>query len=1115
MFDFTKAQQEAIDTLDRNVSVSAGAGSGKTRVLVERFVNILRQNRGQNGKTVTAADILAITFTRKAAGEMKERVRRRLAELEQEDVLYAAFWRQQLEMLEQARINTIHGFCNSLLKENPVEAGLDPAFQVAEEVEMDEFLLRTVQQFVKQGLRGGDSNILRLADEYTAADLVKQLLLAVPRLDEILDFGDLSHPYQESLAAQGVLQEQLHYLLIELAEDRTKVKAAGHRQKLEQLRENLPQLLEAAADSGRKENMTLLERYVGSLAATSSDKAVVKAAKEVLQKLRLLAADKAALELLPCWQQALTDCSAYLRQQQELNNMLGFDDLESRALALLSNNDQVCAKNSRRYQYIMVDEFQDTNERQRQLVYLLCGGNKDELRGNKLFVVGDAKQSIYRFRGADVSVFARVRRDIKATGGSNIVLDDNFRTVDKVLDLCNLAFAALLGEDHEQDVYFEALNANRATDLLPEMLAVAYDKDSKDSRREAEAAVIAQRILELHNSEAVAYEDMVILLSALTTAKGFAAALQQAGIPYNIVDGKGFYERQEIIDLINLLVFLEDSSRSLELAGVLRSPYFAVDDETLTALFLELNGKGQEAANLWQLLQQDNWRLVSGSQREGLQQAAGVLRELRQCALVMALPELLHTILKSLQLEPLLAAQDFGMEKLANVKKMIALAEAYTTEKHGTLADYLLRLQQLRLASAREASAADTAGGSSVTIMTIHKSKGLEFPVVFVPALDARGKGDTDMLRFNAAVGLGIKVDLGGELQDTSVMTEIKEIEKQLDTSEKQRQLYVAMTRAQDRLILSGAYDSGSRSKSETWFSSLRNILQDYDQFLLKEYKAAEVKPAVSAAATADTILVSGELLQRIQPLPEYGLAWQHSLSATALQTYLYCPRCYYYQYILQMPGYEMQKEAGAEGYLPASLQGEVIHKALELLVHGYEPQQAFTAALQAYKVQGSADRAHEIYWRYLNGPLYQKLQQKERKAEISFSLPLLREYGVDAAFTGYIDCTVFNGDGTLTIIDYKTGLPPGEDEPQQGYIYQLALYKKAAAELWQQPVKMAELHFLQNNSCWQLSVHSDVLAEAADLCKEIFAKRTECEFAVKNKYCQNCQFAYFCPKHE
>lgn len=114
---------------------------------------------------------------------------------------------------------------------------------------------------------------------------------------------------------------------------------------------------------------------------------------------------------------------------------------------------------------------------------MLCGGDKDRLLGHKLFVVGDAKQSIYRFRGADVSVFARVRRDIEAAGGSNIVLDDNFRTVDKVLDLCNLAFAALLGEDRQQDVYFEALNANRATDILPEMLVIAYDKESKAIRR--------------------------------------------------------------------------------------------------------------------------------------------------------------------------------------------------------------------------------------------------------------------------------------------------------------------------------------------------------------------------------------------------------------------------------------------------------------------------------------------------------------------------------------------------------------------------------------------------------------------------------------------------------
>lgn len=326
---------------------------------------------------------------------------------------------------------------------------------------------------------------------------------------------------------------------------------------------------------------------------------------------------------------------------------------------------------------------------------------------------------------------------------------------------------------------------------------------------------------------------------------------------------------------------------------------------------------------------------------------------------------------------------------------MIALAEAYTIEKHGTLAEYLLRLQQLRQAGAREAAAADTTGCDFVTIMTIHKSKGLEFPVVFVPALDAKGKGDTDMLRFNADAGLGIKVDIGGELQDTSVMLAIKDIEKQLDSAEKQRQLYVAMTRAQDRLILSGTYDSSSKSRSETWFSSLRNILQEYDHFLLKEYAADKKEISVNAAAELEKVIVTDELLQRIKPLPEYGLEWQRSLSATALQTYLDCPRCYYYQYILQMPGYEAVKVTDSDGYLPAALQGTVIHKALELLTNGYEPEQAFRSALQINKVQGSAARTYDIYMQYINGPLYQRCRMLNVRLKLALNYRCCRNMGL------------------------------------------------------------------------------------------------------------------------
>ncbi len=1114
MFDFTQAQQQAITALDCNVSVSAGAGSGKTRVLVERFVNILKQGLTGEKSEITSADILAITFTRKAAGEMKERVRRRLAELEQKDTVNAVFWRRQLEALEQARINTIHGFCNSLLKENPVEAGLDPAFQVAEEVEMDEFLQRTVRQFIRNGLRHGDESILRLSDEYTATALVQHILMVWPKLENILAYGDLAIPYEQANAAVDELQNNLIILMKELVAGRAMIKSPAHRKKLELLSEELTALCTAAMQSSLPGNMALLDSYVGTLKATSSDKVTVKAAKEILQRLHLAMADTAALALLPCWQQVLTNCALYVREQQDLNNMLGFDDLESRALALLKNNQQVCAKNNARYRYVMVDEFQDTNERQRQLVYMLCGGVEDELHGQKLFVVGDAKQSIYRFRGADVSVFARVRRDIAAVGGRNIVLDDNFRTVDKILDLCNRVFAVLLGEDQQQDVYFEALNANRSTELLPEMFLIAYDNDSKSKRREAEATVVAQRMEELHRKEGIAYADMVILLSALTNSKIFASALRQEGIPCVIVDGKGFYERQEIIDLFNLLVFLEDSSRNLELAGVLRSPYFAVDDECLTALFLAKRENASQPT-LWQQLNQGLPSSLTDESQKKLREAIILLKQLRQAATIMPLPELLREIVSCLQLQPLLAAQEFGMERLANVKKMIALAEAFATEKHGTLADYLLRLQQLRQASAREAAAADQTDNVAVTIMTIHKSKGLEFPVVFLPALDAKNRSDTDMLRFSDNIGLGIKVEMEGELRETSVMTQIKEVEKKLTNDEKQRQLYVAMTRAKDRLILSGTYDSNSKSKSENWFNNLRKILREHEQMVLREYNAAGIEAGTGPIVIEPELQVGEELLQSIKPLPEYGLGWQSMLSPTALQTYLICPRRYYYKYVMRMPLYDTLEEANviAGVSLPANIQGILLHRALELFTNGYSRQQAWLIALQESNITGDTCYVQELYLNYLKSELFQKLEGRERKAEQSFRLQLLADFGIKAFFYGYIDCTVFNSEGTLTIIDYKTGQPPQQDEPQQGYIFQLALYKKAAELLWGKPVRQAELHFLRNNFCWQLTENdAGALQAAADLCREIFAKTKECEFAVQTSYCASCAFDYFCP---
>lgn len=1113
MFDFTSKQAEAINTLDKNIAVSAGAGSGKTRVLVERFINILRQSL-KGTRQINITDILAITFTRKAASEMKERLSNRLSELEVEDAKNAEFWHKQANLLEQANINTIHGFCNKLLKENPVEANLDPAFQVAEEIEIDEFYQRTVRQFVKNGLRREDGNILRLAQEYTAETLIKQLLVLLPKFSEILLKSDLTLAYQPSIDMADNYKNTLKILVTELIDGKDSIKAAGHRAKLDLLSEKKAEVIFAIDNLGAPDSISLLERYIGGLTASSADKIVVKEAKDTLKEALAGFADEIAVTIIPCWQETIAACASYISRQQNLHNILGFDDLESIALNLLEKNSQVCKKNQDRYQYIMVDEFQDTNERQRQIVYLLCGGDKLNLKGEKLFVVGDAKQSIYRFRGADVSVFAKVREEIKKYGGKNISLEDNFRTVDKILDLCNRAFAKLLGEDKLQDVYFEPLAANRSTEIFPELLVLNYDKESKGKSRDSEAIVVAKKMLELHN-QGIAYGEMVILLSALTHAKKFASALQIAGIPYVVVDGKGFYERQEIIDLINLLTFLDNSTRNLELAGVLRSPYFAIDDEVLTLLFAKLKDTGNKDITLWELLQDENLLDIGSEKIKQLRQAVAKLRELQQTASLLPLAELLRSIVSKLELYQLLSAQDFGLEKMANLKKLISLAEAFAMNNNASITDYLSRIAQLRQASAREASAIDNTNNDAVTIMTIHKSKGLEFPVVFVPNLDTKGRGDIDGVRFNEKIGLGIKVEIKGVLQETSVFALIKEQDKNLDLAEKQRQLYVAMTRAKDRLILSGRKDISSKSKTENWFSSLYDIAEDYDKIKILEYSANDISLEIEKSRNYDDVILNTELLNNIKALPEFGLDWQSSFSATSLQRYLYCQRSYYYYYVLKMPEILSLQAGHSENIsqIDPKKRGIIIHRALELVALGYDKKIAMVIAAKENFLASVDLKTQTLYEKYLESDIYQAININNRQAEVAFELPLLDAWGVSSKFRGYIDCSVFNSDGTVSIVDYKTGAVP-DKELSLGYGYQIALYARAAELIWNKQVKETEIHFLETNESWKVNIVPNiVLEEISKVCLDILKKRKEEEFIVNKSKCKNCPFSYFCPQ--
>lgn len=1092
-------QKLAIATIDNNVSVSAGAGSGKTYVLVERFLHILEQKKSE-GVAISSKEILAITFTRKAAGEMKERVRSEMKKRLPNDM--EGFWKGNLADLEHAQITTIHGLCSRMLKENPVELELDPAFNLAEEFEGDEFLESCLVDFVRKGLKNQDKDLLTLANAYGVTSTINQLKDLVGDIDDIVAFGDLTAPYQENLMNEAAEKARLCHLIEELAtrEDLTKKTAEA----VTLLKENLTEVL----DGINKEpcDFTGYKTYVTKIPSTAKVKERLQEIREVQNFLVNLDADRASIPLVQAWQKVLQGFAKYCRARKKQDDFLTFDDLEELALKLLKENEEVRHKYQEKFRYIMVDEFQDTNDRQKQLIYLLCGDDANKLNGRKLFVVGDPKQSIYRFRGADVSVFAEVRRAIEELGGENVSLTKNFRTKESIVNACNYVFTQLLGSDKSKDIYFEEVVIGKEEQTggeKPVLLQVPFDDATKSVAREMEAAVIAKHIKELHDDSEVPYEKIAILLSAMTKCDTITEALENFDIPYKVVDGKGFYERQEVLDFLHLLTVLANRHCSLELAGVLRSPYFGFDDEVITRMFLAAN---EEKRCLWDVLMDFDSSSLKDENQELMKYAQVTLENLRNEAMLLALPELLQKIMCTLNLDAVLYLQDNGAAKQANVKKLLGLAQEYCTAKQGTLASWLEQIANLRKAEARE-TAANLPVADAVTIMTIHKSKGLEFDIVYLPMLDRKGTSDISTIKFHRKLGLGIKALLDdGEVHESNVLQQIKVEDKEMQKAEKQRQLYVAMTRAQNRLILSGAYKDGKTSDADNWFNDLRKILGASDIVEIPEKAKVDMRGEPLAPkkiyGEEEGLMPDEELLE---PLPTYGASGKNYFSPTALQSYMHCQRQYFYQQE-GMPALEAEGE-GTNTDLPPHIIGSIVHKALELY-DGQDLEKAFAMALEEYASGNfaGAKKAKTMLEQYVASELYKSLPKKKLK-ELRFALPM-EEFIVN----GVIDCVV-ETDGGLMLVDYKTGRPPQVGEIKLGYAYQLAIYKYAVEKLLGKKVVEAKLHFLQNLSEWSLPMDREHIKVALALCRDIGSRGKEEDFACNLASCTYCPYNYLCPQ--
>ncbi|MCH3915667.1 MAG: UvrD-helicase domain-containing protein [Acidaminococcaceae bacterium] len=1100
---YTPTQERAISqTLDINVSVSAGAGSGKTRVLVDRFIKLIAVGKAQ------ADEILAITFTRKAAKEMRERVRSSLlarldAAVDEEKLK----WQQELSLLEKAQITTIDSFCHKVLRENPVECSMDPNFTVNQEFELDEFTSEVIADFLTDKINKEDKDVLLLLENYTPRQLSTMMFALTEDLDAILESKNLAEPYATKLGNEGELQAQVLAAFKALI-DTPDVTGAKTIEKLAMLKEQEPVFLKLL----RAGDYVALNSFGKMLTSTKKIKTQLEDFREALDEIKSLGLDKQALPVISAWDKVLRSYRQTLTAAADIKELYSFDAIAVKAVKVLESFPEILDRYREKYKFIMVDEFQDTNQLQKNLVYLLAGGREDTLAGNRLFVVGDAKQSIYRFRGADVSVFKQVRDAIAASGGENIVMADNFRSREAIINACNCLFRDLLTKDGTADVTAQDLVPHREKGPKPTIFTVEIEDKNTNSGNLAEAMLAAKTIKKIvAEDNTLSYSDVAVLLPSIGLGGRFAAAFGQLGIPYTILDGKGFYERQENIDIINLLAFLLNSRKDYCLAGILRSPYFAIPDTTLTKLF-----QGKESHTLWETL--------AVSQEPLCVKAAGKITELQKAVKGVGLGEFFTAIYEILKVEPLLLGQDFGKEKLANVNKLRKLAVDFALEQGASPLDFIQRYENLRAVEAREGAAVIQDTEETVSIMTIHKSKGLEFPVVYLPALQSRGRNDASGIIFRPEIGLGIKVlDNSSVLSETSIYRAAKEENNKLEDSEKIRQLYVAMTRAKDYLFLSSVKNiTGKRSKDtkENWFTSLERVFNqesENSRFVNWEnYSAGDLAAEHIESPAAKTFTVPQETFKRIEPL---AIGSKETVfSATALQEYDLCPRRYYYNYVKQMPTKDPEVMGAGNYQVAPYLLGLAIHKALEL--SKLMPlNEAITKAVAQQMVSPAQEKtlgkiATALLQKYCVSSLYLANKDLTSEAEREFSLSLFRLDDEEIYFTGSIDSLLHYPDGSLGIVDYKTGRPPEQGEEKQGYQRQLLIYTLAAEKIFNKKVTSAQLHFLQNCSAQDLlGDKKKGKVQLKELINEIRNKKNEQDFPVLSTGCKYCPYSFFCKK--
>jgi len=1074
---FTAEQSAAIRARDGSRLLEANAGSGKTSVLVERFVRSVLEDG------VRPPRILAITFTERAAGELRARVRERFVELGHRD---------EARETETAWVSTIHGFCARVLRAHAIAAGLDPLFTV-----LDEAAARTLRDQAWDRALGEilDGEHGAAALDLVAAYDTDRLRRMIARVHDELRSGGQTRPVLPRAPAVADPQALLAPLAAAASTAAAELAGAGAGKRVGEALAKVQRCVELLrAQPGPASAQSLCGLSFGGAAnalKTETCLSYLRALEAYTRACRDRASAAAVVVLDDLLGRYATAYADVKRDRAGLD----FDDLELFARDLLAAEPALRRSYAERFDRVMVDEFQDCNPRQLALFRAL---DRDDL-----FVVGDEQQSIYGFRHADVDVF-RARRATLAIAGRVATLATNFRSRGQILETINAAFAPRLGPD------FVALREGRehvdAPAPLVELLLTdqaGWDGEGEDAIdlgdlpqgaawRHAEARLLAQRLRDLVDAGDAKAEEIVVLLRALGDLPVYERALEDQGLLTLSVGGRGYWGRQVVRDLCAWLAALANPRDETALYGVLASPLVGLSSDALA--HVAAAGRG----HAWQAIERacasgaaaadgELARCLEELDLRRLQAFAARFAAERALAPRLGLDELLRRVVEATGYDLHVLSLSGGARRLANVHKLQRLAAAYERD-HGRDVRGLADLATAELeAEARETDAPVELGDvKAVRLMSIHAAKGLEFETVCVADLGRRRPGDDeDLLVDGDEIGLRL-VGLDGTSEKALAFESLLHRARQRAAREEERVLYVALTRACERLILSGGAAlqpwprEGPGAAPLTWLvpalldgdlGRLPTAAEPVCDIAWSDARhSASLRCSLNRPDTIGRVLRPASLtpagatlpVAAPQPLPAAEPAERHrppvvrTLSYSALSAWGACGYRFYLTRVLRLREEAVIRVAAAGAAAPTldpRVRGTLVHALLE---HpgAAAPRVADVAAAHGVALTDaeSADVAR----------LADAFEQSPLAARLARARSVWREHAFavslgDTLLTGVVDVLARERGGAQLVVDYKTdALDPGADVAAyvevhygvQRRVYALAALRGGAARV-------------------------------------------------------------------